>query len=262
MNCPRQQPDRSRARRQNGAAIALAMLSASFAAVADASEMASLAVEIARTAVVMHHHAINPRSVQPTRVTINHQGDVCHFEAIVVWTSGPFGAQLGSTPRRAVVYGSLVNRSELRRLFDLEYVEAPDRPWIGCDNSPKVISYWNSVFARGDTMAMPRELGQPLHRSMQPQLDCEHCPHEPLPTDDAPPQAARPASADGQEILEGQALAEVLNRDRSVRSAGAETTAASRTSWRGLPPIRTGRRPANGPSETAIAIPADVRGAR
>jgi len=236
----------------------VALLGLSVPALADASEMAALAVEIGRTAVAMHHHAINPRRVQPTRVIINHQGDVCHFEAVMVWTSGTFGAQLGHTPRRAVIYGSLINRSDIRRLYDLEYVEAPDRPCIGCDQSPKVITYWNTVFARLDTLSPARELGQPLHRSMHPLPACENCP----PADFLPPapqHAARPFPTEGEEVLEGQALAAAIGEKSPVVLAGAESS--DRDSWFTMPRIRTGRKPGTvtPASETALTPPEKSR---
>jgi hypothetical protein len=178
--------------------------------------MAALAVEIGRTSVAMHHHAVNPRSIEPVRVIINHQGDVCHFQAIMVWRSGFFGAQVGSIPRRAVIYGTLLNRADIRRLYDLDYVEAPDRPCLGCDNAAKTITYWNTRFARDDTLAPARELGQPLHRSMHPCSPCEvGCPAGIPPIEGA--QSVLKRSSE-EEVYEGDALTALLDR-RGSRGA-------------------------------------------
>ncbi len=215
-----------------------------------ASELAALAVEIGRTAVAMHHGAVNPRSIQPTEVTINHQGDICHFQAVMVWRMGTFGAQIGATPRRAVIYGSLINRADLRRLMDLEYVEAPDRPAICCDNAPKVITYWNTVFARHDTLSPMRELGQPLHRSLHPESECELCPS---PAGDVIPHSApetilpggqgqaRPFPKD--EVYTGDDLARLLRKDTQFQRASAEEPVSAAHSRFSLPRIRTGRKP-------------------
>ena len=218
---------------------------------AGASEMAALAAEIGRTAVAMQHHAVNPRTILPVRVVINHQGDLCHFEAVMVWTSGPFGGQVCSTPRRGVVYGSLINRSDLRRLMDLEYVEAPDRPYIGCDDAPKVITYWNTVIARQDTLSPPRELGQPLHRSMHPQPVCEVCPTCPPVIQAEGEQARRPFPKDGEEVLEGDALTRVLNRGRSVQLVGAQSSQESKVSRFQMAKLLSGRKSAGGDAEPA-----------
>jgi len=233
--------------------LALVVTFVTLPAIAGASEMAALAVEIGRTTVAMHHHAVNPRTIQPARVVINHQGDLCHFEAVMVWTSGTFGGQVCSTPRRGVIYGSLINRSDLRRLMDLEYVEAPDRPYIGCDNAPKVITYWNTVFARQDTLSPPRELGQPLHRSMHPQPVCEVCPTCPPAIEVEREQARRPFPKEGDEVLEGDALTRVLNRERSVQLVGAQSKQESKFSWMQMPRLRTGRKSAE-PADHAVDI--------
>jgi hypothetical protein len=225
------------------AALLLAFLPAS----SQASEMASLAVEIGRTAVAMHHGGVNPRSIEPTRVIINHQGDVCHFEAIMVWTSGPFGGQIGGTPRRAFVYGSLVNRADLRRLFDLDYVEAPDRPCLGCDNAPLVITYWNTVFARQDTLSPMRELGQPLHRSQHPV--CESCP----PVE---PQSRRPFPTEGEEVIEGEALAAIA-RDGSLRSGRSPSRSLG-----SLMRLRPSQQSTAAASEPVVSLTAHEEGLR
>jgi hypothetical protein len=206
-----------------GHGLALAAFAAAILALPDqtpASEMAALAVEIGRTSVAMHHHAVNPRSIQPVRVIINHQGDVCHFQAIMVWRSGFFGAQVGSTPRRAVVYGTLLNRADLRRLYDLDYVEAPDRPCLGCDNAARTITYWNTRFARDDTLAPARELGQPLHRSMHPCPPCEvGCPADIPPVQGVVDPLSKRTSED--EVYEGESLSALIagHGTRSRRQA-------------------------------------------
>jgi hypothetical protein len=237
----------SRLRRFVRSGLFVLAITVAVPAAAQASEMAALAVEIGRTAVVMHHHKVNPRTIEPTRVIINHQGDICHFQVVMVWSSGTFGGQIGSTPRRAVVYGSLVNRSDIRRLFDLEYIEAPDKPWIGCDNAPKVITYWNTKFVREGTLSPDRELGQPLHRSMHPLPDCETC----------PPSAEVHVSRDSSNeiVFEGDALAQLIGTSRDVQLVSGGDHIECDSSWFRCPRIRTGRKSS---VITAVAIPADT----
>jgi hypothetical protein len=151
----------------------------------------------------------------------------------MVWRSGPFGMQCGSTPRRAVIYGSIVNRADLRRLYDLDYVEAPDKPCLGCDQSPNVITYWNTVFGRLDTLAPARELGQPLHRSQHPCPQCNVCPagvNGPVENVVEPPVtgAAKPFPSD--ETYEGHALTDLMRRHPRVQLTSAEHIRAARES--------------------------------
>lgn len=136
---------------------------------ANGSEIATLAAEIGRTSVMLHHRCLNPARIKATEIHVNHQGDITHFRALMVWSTGRWHP----TWHRAAVYGSLVNRADLRRLVDIDYTEGADIPWLCHDHAPEVLSYWNTRFSRDDTLLPLREIGQPLDGSMNASPDCE-----------------------------------------------------------------------------------------
>lgn len=181
------------------ARVLLGLAALALAPLAKASEMQQLAVDLGVSAVLAHHPHVDADEIDVLDVAVNHQGDVAHVRVTLAWKCGPLR-------RTALLYATMVNRADLRRLYDMEYTDNLCRPHLGCDRTAELITQWNTQFACEDTMRMPRELGQPLDGSGNLRLPVWetvtplHTPPPPQPPPAAPSIDLEPSSSPESEV--------------------------------------------------------------
>ena len=123
-------------------------------------ELAALAVDIARRTLLAQHPHTAKSVIYTAEIMVRPQGDVTHLYARLIWMKHPRGHR----SYHSEVFATLVNVTETRRVFDLDYKDNCGVPFHNFGRAPEIISMINDDLKQRDKFGMP-------HPSVGPDLE-------------------------------------------------------------------------------------------